>query len=184
MNREKTQRIALIALVIAIVVAGSYMFVLRPRLAKWREIATGNVELNAKLDEAQTKADSIPRLQRRTRELSEAVKGRESLMVPGGEFSDFLYVIKSAADEAELSLENVQPREDIGTIKRGAYDERWVRIQTEAAYHALGRFMAALERSSPYLRVVEAEVRAQSGDTGNHSAYVTVSFLVKPTGKQ
>ena len=181
MNREKIQRTALIALVIAIVIAGSYMFVLRPRLAKWQEISAGSAELDGKLTEAQTKADSVPRLQRRTRELSEAVRGQESLMIQGGEFSDFLYVIKSASDEAELGLENVQPRVDIGTIKRGVYDERWVRIQTEAAYHALGRFMAALERSSPYVRIVEAEVRAQSGDVGSHSAYVTVSFLVKPT---
>jgi Tfp pilus assembly protein PilO len=183
-NREKAEHILFIVLVIAIIVIGGYMFVLRPRLADLQKIQAGSEELDLKLSEAQIKAQSVPRLRNRTRTLAEQVTSQEALMVQGGEFSDFLFIIKAAADTAGLKLQNAKPRDDVPPVQESKYVERWVRVQTQAPYHGLGRFVYELERNSPYVRVVDLEVRAQPVEIGLHSANVTVGFLVKPTDDQ
>jgi len=182
MSKERGEQFALIVIAILAVCAGSYYLVLRPQWAKWQRVGAERETVEAELDAAETKARNLMRLQGQSGTLQAQVMQNEKLLLVGGSFTECLAIIKRAAEIAGLNLRNVRPRDDVGLIARGnAYGERWVAVDTIAAYHTIGKLMQEIEATSPFIRIVDLTVRANRSTSagGEHDAFITIGFLVK-----
>lgn len=182
MKREQLEQIILAVIGGAAVLVTAYYLVIKPQTAKLSAMAADARRIETALSDAQRKVHALPRLKAACRALEQRVAAADQLLIGDGSFDGFLAVIKSSADAAQLELHHVRPRDTLPVVDRGpAYAEHFVIVDTSAPYHALGKWLAALEASSPYVRIHALSVSSSPVDGGIHPASVTLGFLAKRT---
>ncbi len=180
MKREQTEQIVLAVIGGLAVLVAAYYLVVRPQTAKLNTMAADAKRVETALSDAQRKVQALPRLRSACRALEQRVAQSDQRLIGNGSFDGFLTVIKDSADSASLALRNVRPRDTVPSVARGAeYYEHFVIVDTLAPYHTLGAWLAALEASSPYVRVHALNISSTPADGGTHPASVTIGFLAK-----
>jgi len=180
MKREQAEQIILAVIGGAAMLVAAYYLVIKPQMAKLSAMATDAQRVETALSDAQRKVQLLPRLKASCRVLEQRVAAADKLLIGDGSFDGFLTVIKSSADTARLELRHVRPRDTLPVVDHGtAYQKHFVVVDTVAPYHALGAWFAALEASSPYVRVHALSVSSTPADGGSHPATVTLGFLAK-----
>jgi len=180
MKREQIEQIILAVIGGAAMLVAAYHLVIKPQMAKLSAMTTDAKRIDAALSDAQRKVSALPRLKSSCRLLEQRVAAADQLLIGDGSFDGFLTVIKSSADTASLELRHVRPRDSLPVVDHGtAYQEHFVVVDTVAPYHVLGAWLAALEATSPYVRVHALSISSTPADGGFHPASVTLGFLAK-----
>ena len=180
MTKNQIEHILLYVLMVSALVTGAYFSIVKGQLAKLESINKEKSSIAVELDTAEKRTRSLPELQRNLRKLNETIDEMERSMIQKGDFSDFLELIKRAADKAGMKLKNVRPRMGALDIPWGdSYVERQVQIETSSRYHTIGKWLDNLENEAQFIRVVELKMFSSQDDTGIHPAEMTIGFLVK-----
>lgn len=180
MKREQIEQIILSVIGGAAILVAAYYLVIQPQTAKLSGMAAEAQRVQAALEDAQRKVQSLPRIKAACRALEQRVAAADQRLIGDGSFDSFLSVIKSSADVAQLELRHVRPRDTLPVVDRGsAYQEHFVIVDASAPYHVLGTWLATLEATSPYVRVHALSISSSPADGGIHPASVTLGFLAK-----
>lgn len=180
MKREQLEHISFAIIGGAAILGAAYYLVIKPQTAKLSSMAADARRVQAALEDARRKVQTLPRIKAATRALEQRVAAADPLLIGDGSFDSFLAIIKASADLAQLNLRHVRPRDILPVVDHGpSYQEHFVTVDTAAPYHALGKWLAALEASSPYVRVHALSVSSSPADDGSHTASITLGFLAK-----
>lgn len=180
MTKNQIEHSILYVLLVSAIVIGGYYGIIKRQLTQLHRIKEQKTTITADLTTAEQRTRSLPQLKRKSLQLTEAIETLERAMIQEGEFSDFLEVIKRAADTAEMKLKNTRPRIGAVDIAWGdAYVERQVQIETSSPYHTIGKWLNAMEHEVTFMRVVELKILSSQDSTGVHPAEITLGFLVK-----
>ncbi len=178
MTKEKQEQIMLMVLTVGALAVGGFQLVLKPGMAT---LATTNASIATNGEQIvamQKEVNNIRIYQGKVDTLKAALTNAEARFVGSGSYYEFLDLIKNCATNAGMMVTHTELRSDVQNIKRGLnYVENWVTVGSSPRYHALGKWLAEMERS-PYLRIVECDITSGEGDEGMHAASVTISFLV------
>ncbi len=179
MTREQIEQVTLMVLAAAVLLAISFYAIIKPQWSRLQQVTTEAQQVKTDLAAARAQVDLLPHLKQQCRSSDEAVTCQERLFVGDGKFDTYLGIIKRCADVVGMSLGTVQLRRDVNVPRGPAFLERWITIDTVAAYHTIGAWIAMMEQDMPFVRVVSVTVRSGDEPSGKHPATLTVAFLTK-----
>ena len=117
----------------------------------------------AALQETSRAAMPVPHDLARLKASERALRSQLAALSAGAPELDPLATLSLAAEEAGLSLRSVVPQD---RERHGRMTTLPLECEVAGSFHALGRFLARLERSAPLVRVRFVEARAEQTTEG------------------
>jgi len=180
MKKEKIEQILILVFGCAIILYGSYALVFKSKFKKVKKISLDSKELTANLGKASIEVKSLTKFKKKGKELDSNVTQLERELIKEDSFEFFLGIIKKLADEENVALHKSTLITNVKTISNNDdYAERWVKIETSAPYHSIGKLIAKLENYSPFIRIIEINIVSSGSSIQTHNVEFTVGFLVK-----
>jgi Tfp pilus assembly protein PilO len=177
--RERIEQITLMALTALLLLVLAFYLALLPQWNKLQRVQGDSAKTIAELDKARQHVGMLPLIRQQCKTLETSVAEQEQAFVGNGTFDGFWEVIKRCADQTGLQLANVRQRTDVRLQRSSSYAEQWIVLDTVAPYHVIGKWIDAMERVSPFVRIISIKVRSDEQTRGNHQAEITVSFLTR-----
>ncbi len=180
MKKEKIEQILILVIGCAAILYGSYALIFKSKFQKLKKVTKESKTLVTSIGKANTEVKSLARHKKKAKELDSNVTQLEQKLIQDDSFEFFLGIIKKLADSENVTLQKSTLITNVKTIPANDnYTERWVKIETSAPYHSIGKLISKLESYSPFIRIVQIKIVSSGSSIQTHNVEFTVGFLVK-----
>ena len=184
-GKNKNQTIALIGAV-ALITAVVYLnFILKPQVTGVaREIIEKN-KLTRELKGAQGDVGRIGSLRKDIESHNKKIERYEKILPAEQEIPTLLENLSDMARASNVKIVGITPSitKSENTQSNKTYEEIPILISAKSGYHELGNFLAKLENSDRFMKVVDIKIRSSAATPKRHDVDLLVLTYILLKGK-
>lgn len=181
-QREKIILIALLAMLISFL----YLkYILRPHFTRVSGSFVAMKNIASKLKNAAREIARMPVYERDITAYEDKVNRYEKMLPAEQEIPALLEILSAMAKESGVkivAITPVMPKENTAGSNQ-AYQEIPILINARSGYHELGNFLASLENSDRFIKVVDISIRTNSLAPRRHDVELLVLTYILAGGR-
>jgi len=178
MTREQREQLILVVLFTAIACVVGFYLVVQPKMDEISKSTDKIEKQKAQYDNSTNTIALLPSIVAATN-VDEVTVVTEEKRFLNTEESEFAMIVNDSAAKAQMAPKIIKWNildTPFGTS--GKYAERSVKVGGAMTYHSLGKWLAEMEKMSPYIRVLGISVK-RTDSYGTNGTEVTLGVLVK-----
>lgn len=186
LSKEKKDRLVLVCVVAAVVIAGLWFGVVNIQQGKLAADQKKIQDAIDKVEKAKRLADLAPKIEENLTAAKTKLDEVEGSMASGDLYSWVILTLNKfrAAHQVNIPDFSRELRGPVGVLPNFPYEAATFTVRGSAYYHDLGKFLADFENSFPYIRVqnLEIEPATLSGQTDRErlAFKLEIVALIKP----
>ena len=184
-GKNKTQVIALIGAVVLITAVVYLNFILKPQVTGVaREIIKKN-KLTRELKDAEGDVGRIGSLRKDIESHNKKIERYEKMLPAEQEIPTLLENLSDMARASNVKIVGITPSitKSENTQSNKTYEEIPILISAKSGYHELGNFLAKLENSDRFMKVVDIKIRSSAATPKRHDVDLLVLTYILLKGK-
>ena len=184
-GKNKMQVIALIGAVVIIIAVVYFNFILKPQVTGVvREIIKKNM-ITRELKDAQGDVGRIAALKKDIESYNVKIERYEKVLPAEQEVQTLLESLSDMARASNVKIVGITPSINKGEGVRSnkIYNEIPILISAKSGYHELGNFLAKLENSDRFMKVVDIKIHSNTATPKRHDIDLLVLTYILLRGK-
>jgi len=183
LEKEQIEKIVLAVIGAIIVLIALIYFVLEPNIRHIRSLRIEIREQKNKVLDAEMKAGSLNRATINIKNEKEQINKYQA-EIPQATADWFLSRLNRLAKLVGIDFDRIEPQGYISVQVEG-YRLQKLNLKFRAGYHKLGMFINELEKSSPFIRILNLTITGNKDDTNKNNIRLDVgAFVVIKQGKE
>lgn len=158
-------------------------FLIVPQLMKIAEIRGRIGKMSADLTNAKADIEKIDSMKKVIEEYKKKVGQYEKLLPTKEDVPAILENLSEMARNANMRIAGIVPMDPKESKSRRIYQEIPIAISAKAGFHELGRFMASVENSDRFMKVVDIQIRYNRANPKKQDIELMTATYVLLEGK-
>ncbi len=175
MDKQQLEKLVLAIVAGFIIVIVLVTLVFKPRLKRLRTLRADIREQQEKVKEAEETIFGLARLKMNIKRLTGQIELYQSEM-PEMSPDWLLGRLNTLASDTGLDFNKIEPQGTL--VRKGPYSLQGVRLELNADYHSLGKFINQLENSSDFLQVLDLSIVRNEENIKQHRIELVIGAFV------
>lgn len=176
----RPQKIIFGLVLLAILVAGGYFFLLSPEMVKVAGLRQQRQAKEAEMLQSRALAGSLARFKQEAQALRARLESAKERLPSEREIPGLYRQVSDMAYQTGLAVSLFQPREP---ATKEIYQEVPISVSAEAGYHQLGTFLERIARLPRIVNLTDVKLTGISKPTGTLRADLTLAtYVFRPEG--
>ena len=166
-SKKQKQTILIGSLLIAVLLAGYYYFLIQPSINKLGELTPQVVQLRKDLTMVKGEIQHIAQTRLQAQQLDNKIQEYKKAIPMESDLSQLLNYLSTEARDANVTLLGIEPKKN-SLITGSGFREISLILRAKGDYHSLGYFLNQLETGERYMKVENFELSADKKDLNQH----------------
>lgn len=185
LQKNKKQAAIFVTLLAVVLLVGYLNFFLIPQTASAVAALKGAAKLGREVAVARADIARTPALRKDLDAYSAKIERYVKMLPVEAEVPAFLESLSAMARDANVKIVAIAPvpGKETESPRGRIYQEMPIQINARSGYHELGRFLANLENSDRFMKVVDIEIRSDKASPKRHDVDLLLLTYVLLQGK-
>jgi len=176
----RPQKIIFGVILLVVLVAGGYYFLLSPKMAEVSGLRQQRAAKETEMLQSRALAASLARFKQEAQALRARLETAKERLPSEREIPGLYRQVSDLAHQAGLAVSLFQPKEP---ATKDVYQEVPISVSAEAGYHQLGTFLDRIARLSRIVNLTDMKITGISRPTGTIRADLTLAtYVFRPEG--
>lgn len=175
-KKEETKKAILIGILSILVLVSYFNFLIKPQLDRTIRVFQKTGKVGGELKAALFNIENIEKFKSDMDGYRQKVSKYEKMLPAEQEIPSLLESLSQMANTSNVKIDAITPFMKNEEKKQSgqAYREMSIKINAKSGYHELGRFLASLENSDRFMKVVGMKVKANKATPKKHDVELVV----------